>query len=98
MTSTHELLFVVVTLAALLWIAIKATLVVCRDPLIERPQRSAQLSLVWLLPLIGPLVVLAVQQPQKTRRRVSASGSSANEDKGNAADVFEALVEGLDKD
>lgn len=53
----------------LLWLNIRATLAVVRDSLSEPQQRIWQLLLVWLLPLIGALVVLAVHRPDEEPSR-----------------------------
>jgi hypothetical protein len=52
-----------ICIAVILWLEIKATLIVLRDSLSEPRQRAMQLALVWLLPLLGAIVVLAVHRP-----------------------------------
>ena len=49
---------------ALIWIAlnIAATRHVLRDDISERAQKAAQLAVVWLIPLIGAILVLAVHR------------------------------------
>lgn len=63
MTIPPELLLVLVLLAIILWMNVKATLLVARDSLSERSQRILQLLLVWLLPVLGALIVFAVHRP-----------------------------------
>lgn len=48
-----------------LWLNVAATLAIKRDSLSEHSQKIAQLLLVWLLPLIGAIVVLAVHRPKQ---------------------------------
>ena len=55
------LLIAVVTVP--LWLNVKATLLVWRDTLSEKPQKVAQLLLVWLLPFVGAIVVLVTCSP-----------------------------------
>jgi hypothetical protein len=47
------------------WLNVKATLAISRDSLSERSQKVAQFLLVWLLPIIGAVVVLAVYRPKE---------------------------------
>ena len=63
-----EVLLVLVALVVPLWLNIKATLAVRRDPLSDHSQKVAQLLLVWLLPLIGAVIVLAVHRPKEKHR------------------------------
>lgn len=60
-------------LAVVLAMSIKATLMVLRDDLSEPAQRTAQLALVWLLPIVGPIIVFAVhrtKEPPSKKYRV----------------------------
>jgi hypothetical protein len=57
-----ELALALVAIAIPLWLNIKATRLVARDVLSERRQKVAQLLLVWLVPLVGAVVVLAVHR------------------------------------
>src|SRR5688572_692427 len=45
-----------------LWLNVKATRLVVRDVLSGRRQKVAQLLLVWLVPVVGAVVVLAVHR------------------------------------
>jgi hypothetical protein len=63
---------VALALAALvipLWLNVKATQLVSRDVLSERRQKVAQLLFVWLVPLIGAVVVLAIHRPAEPPSR-----------------------------
>lgn len=57
-----EVALALAAIAIPLWLSIKATRLVVRDLLSERRQKVAQLLLVWLVPLIGAVVVLAVHR------------------------------------
>ena len=56
-------------LATVLWLNIKATKAVWRDELSDQNQRRMQLALAWLLPVIGAVIVLAVNRPVKKASR-----------------------------
>jgi hypothetical protein len=56
-------------LVLVLAMSIKATLIVWRDDLSEPAQRIAQLALVWLLPILGPIIVFAVHRPKEPPSR-----------------------------
>ncbi len=60
-----ELFLALAALSIPFWLNVKATLAVRRDPLSDTSQKTAQLLLVWLLPLIGAVVVLAVHRPKE---------------------------------
>ena len=60
-----ETLLALAALAIPLWLNVKATLAVRRDPLSDSSQKISQLLLVWLVPLIGAVVVLAVNRPKE---------------------------------
>jgi len=57
-----EVALVLAVIAIPLWLNIRATRLVVRDALSERSQKVAQLLLVWLVPLVGAVVVLAVHR------------------------------------
>lgn len=49
--------------AIVLWLNAKASLAILGDPLSSPKQRTLQLLIVWLVPLIGALMVLAMHRP-----------------------------------
>ena len=63
MAMPIELVFVLVLVVAVLWMNIKATLLVIRDSLSDPKQRLMQLLMVWLLPILGAIIVLSVHRP-----------------------------------
>ena len=63
------LLLALISLVAVLWLNIKATIAVQRDHLSGQNQRLMQLALVWLLPVIGAVIVLAVNRPAEKATR-----------------------------
>lgn len=46
-----------------IWMDVKATLLVMHDILSEPQQRFMQLALVWFLPVLGAIIVFAVHRP-----------------------------------
>lgn len=61
-----ELAVVLLLLAVILALDVKASMLVLRDDLSAPMQRWMQLGLVWLLPMVGALIVLAVHRaPEK---------------------------------
>jgi hypothetical protein len=60
MPTEHMLLFILV--AAILGMDIKATSMVLGDTLSEPQQKTAQLLLVWLVPVLGAIVVFGVHR------------------------------------
>lgn len=64
-----DIALLLLVVSVLLWLNIRATLAVVRDTLSELRQQVWQLLLVWLLPLIGSLVVLAVHRPDEQPSR-----------------------------
>ena len=49
--------------AIILWMEVRATVLVLRDSLSERSQKLLQLLLVWFLPVLGAIIVFAVHRP-----------------------------------
>ena len=56
-------------LVAVLWLNVRSTLAIRRDDLSDQKQRVMQLALVWLLPVIGAVIVLAVHRPTEKASR-----------------------------
>ena len=56
-------------LVAVLWLNIRATLAIRRDDLSDQKQSVVQVALVWLLPVVGAVIVLAVHRPTEKASR-----------------------------
>jgi len=67
--STTNIVLVGVLLLIILAMNARATILVVRDDLSESSQRTAQLLLVWLAPVIGALVVFAVHRKEEPPSR-----------------------------
>ena len=52
-----------------LWLNVRATVVICVDELSEPAQRWVQLLMVWVLPLVGSIIVLAVHRKEENPSR-----------------------------
>ena len=74
------LAILVLLIAPLLWLDVKATRMIVLDPLSERTQRILQLLLVWLLPLLGALLVLAVHRSAEKPSRKYREPQEPGED------------------
>ena len=63
MSLPLEFLFVLIFVVIVLWMDVKATLLVIRDSLSDPKQRLMQLLVVWLLPILGAIIVFSVHRP-----------------------------------
>jgi hypothetical protein len=63
MSPLIEITLTAILVAAILLLQLKASLLILRDTLSESTQRVLQFLLVWLLPMIGAIIVLAVHRP-----------------------------------
>ena len=94
---TDILLMLVV--AVLLAINIAATRAVMQDDFSERPQKNIQAVLIWVVPLIGALLVLAVhrkaEKPSGTYRR---DGDRVGDDFGRQRPGIRSVLDVLDED
>ena len=79
-------------LALNLW----ATRLVARDDLCERRQKIAQLALVWLIPLVGAAVVLAVHRRAEPPSRRYREPPDPGDDYAMSARAREKLKDVLD--
>lgn len=64
-----EVAFALVAIAIPLWLNVRATRLVVHDALSEQGQKVAQLLFVWLVPVVGAVVVLAVHRPTEPPSR-----------------------------
>lgn len=64
-----QLALALLAIAIPLWLNIKASRLVAHDGLSERGQKIAQLLIVWLVPVFGAVVVLAVHRTAEPSSR-----------------------------
>lgn len=94
-------LVLVAGLAVLVLLAMNllATWRIARDVLSDRRQRRAQWCLVWLVPLVGALLVLAVHASAKsTPARAPLKPADAGDDWGASGAAVRGVRELLDGD
>ena len=58
-----ELILLFALIGIVLWMDIKATMLILLDSLSEPLQRAIQILIVWLLPFLGAIIVFAVHRP-----------------------------------
>jgi hypothetical protein len=93
-----EVALILFAVAIVLWLSIKATVVITRDGLIEGRQKAIQLVLVWLLPLLGAVIVLAVNRPPEAPSRKYRERQDAGEDFTASGRSVKAVTEAVDGD
>lgn len=81
-----------------LWLNVKASLLICRDSFSEKPQKTAQLLFVWLVPLVGAIMVLGVHRRGEKSSRVHASNECPEDDIENFHDPSQPTKEAVDDD
>ncbi len=65
-----EVVLIAFVFCAVIALNITATVAIARDALSERSQKLWQLVLVWLLPIVGAIITLAVHRaPEKPSRQ-----------------------------
>ncbi len=92
-----EIALAVLIVGLIVLLSVWASMKVIADEFSERRQKGAQLALVWLVPVIGALLVLAVH-----RKAEEASGRYRNDpdpgdDYGQSGRV-KRIVDALDDD
>ena len=77
---------------------VKATLLVARDTLSSSPQKFWQLALVWLVPVLGAIVTLAVHRPVEEPSRQYRKPLDAGDDFAMSGRSQKNLSEAIDGD
>jgi hypothetical protein len=93
-----EIAFVLLAVAVPLWLNVIATRAVLSDDLSERGQKFWQLLLVWLIPLIGSLIVLAVHRPEEAPARRYRDRPDPGDDSGMSGRSARGVSEAVDGD
>ena len=77
---------IIASLLGLVWLGLNvlATGKVVRDELSEQKQKIVQVALVWLIPFIGSMVVLAVHRPTEPPTRKYYEPADSGDDFGHA--------------
>lgn len=93
-----EITLTIVAVAIPLWLNVWATRMILQDALSERPQKIAQLLLVWLLPLLGAIVALAVHRKEEKAPGVYPAEKDLNNDLPASSGPLRSMREVLDDD
>lgn len=75
-----EIVLALAALAIILGLNVKATISILRDTFSERTQKIAQLLIVWLVPIVGAIVVLAIHRPTEAPSRKYREAPDTGED------------------
>lgn len=97
-TALMEIVLTIVAVAIPLWLNVWATRMILQDALSERPQKIAQFLLVWLLPLLGAIVVLAVHRKEEKGPGVYPAEKDLNNDLPASSGPIRSMREVLDDD
>lgn len=96
MMTAADWLLLVLMICIIAFLNIFATRAALRDDLSERGQRIAQVLMVWLLPILGALLVLAVhRKPETPSGRYRPSEHDA--DQFGAGRLRHPIVDALDE-
>lgn len=93
-----EATLVIASIVILLWLNIKATLVIRRDVLLSAVQRLSQIGIVWLFPLLGPILILAIHRPDMRTSGKYPEEREPLEDFGTSGAKLRNVNEVLDGD
>lgn len=93
-----EVALILAATAILLWLNVKATVLVVRDDLSNRSQKSMQLAFVWFLPLLGAIVVLAVHRREERSSGKYPEAPDPGDDYASSGYSHRAVKEALDDD
>jgi len=93
-----EIVLTIVAVAIPLWLNVWATRMILQDALSERPQKIAQILLVWLLPLLGAIVALAVHRKEEKGPGVYPTQKDLNNDLPPLTGSLRSMKEVFDDD
>jgi hypothetical protein len=94
----HGELIAVVAIFAVLALNARASLLIARDTLSERSQKVWQLALVWLLPIVGAILTLAIHRPSEKPSRRYRRAPDPGDDFAQGGRSQKVLSEALDGD
>jgi len=93
-----ELALIAFAICAVLALNLRATFAIARDTLSERSQKFWQLVLVWLLPLLGAIIALAVHRRTEEPSRKYREPLDAGDDFALSGRSQKAWSEAVDGD
>lgn len=91
-------LLFLITLSIPLALNVWASRLILADEFLTLRQSSMQLALVWLLPLVGALLVLAAHRKAEPPSRSYRSGLDAGDDYASSTKSVKSIREALDGD
>jgi hypothetical protein len=91
-------LIAVVAICAVLALNVRASMVIARDALSERSQKVWQLALVWLLPIFGAILTLAIHRPSEKPSRRYRRAPDPGDDFAQGGRSQKVLSDALDGD
>lgn len=93
-----DLILIALVLAILIGMNFAATRAILKDDFTERRQRIYQLIIVWTLPIVGALVVLAVHRAPEKPSRTYRHEPDAGDDFGASGRHVKYIKDALDGD
>ena len=93
-----ETAFVLSVVAIVLWLNIKATLAVRRDAYSVRAQKFLQLLFIWIVPIAGSVVVLAIHRPDEKHSGKYREEMHPPDDYGSSGRTTKGIPEAMDGD
>ena len=93
-----EAFLVIVAISVPLWLNLWATRLVFADDSLSKHQRSAQLALIWLLPLFGAILTLGVHRKDEPPSRKYRTESDPGDDYTLSGKFVQKTAEVLDGD
>ena len=93
-----ETIVITATFAVLLFLDVKASILVLREDELKPWQRATQLGLVWLVPLLGALLVLAIYRSEKDPPLGHREFADPGDDFGASGGAVRKLREAIDGD
>jgi len=93
-----EIALTIAAVAIPLWLNVWATRMILQDALSERPQKIAQLLMVWLLPLLGAIVALAIHRKEEKAPGVYPAEKDLNNDFPPSSGPLRSMREVFDDD
>jgi hypothetical protein len=93
-----ETLVLIVALSIPLALSLWATRLVLADDLATQWQRGSQLALIWLLPVLGAIIVLAVHRRVEPPSRKYRTPPDPGDDYAVSGKSVRATTEALDGD
>ncbi len=93
-----EFLFAAFVACVLIGLNVKATLLIAKDTLSTPPQKRWQMALVWLVPVFGAVVTLAVHRQVEEPSRQYRKGPDPGDDFALSGRAHKSPAEAVEGD